>query len=415
VTTFTVTATDTAATLATFAALKVFVVTSVSAAGGNSAGFAGGWGVTNDVITPAQAGSLLLFGLAQTAGTWSAYTTDANNTLVDNAQYAATGYGYADGYYSGPGGSGLTVGASGPAVWTASGVYELVPHNGAPAIDGSTPAVAVTDATTAPVTASFTPPSGSVLCAVLMANSTGTPVIAMSDTSGLGLTWTQQLQFSASYEGTVTIMTATMPGGGTAIALASAGTGTEAIAVPAVKSPPLQVSGFGTFPAVGASDTINFVQVSVTEYQSSVAMPACSFELWDNGITQIGTTQTGTRSQTPGNVSTAQFRPTYAQLATLQVRVYGNAPSGTGDTENVDAVGLVVDYTPASGTFIALAGSATGTDTLGGTSSLQVLTTSLPNAIEGTAYSAGLTATGGTPPYTWTIVSGALPPWATLT
>jgi len=47
---------------------------------------------------------------------------------------------------------------------------------------------------------------------------------------------------------------------------------------------------------------------------------------------------------------------------------------------------------------------------------LAVTTASLPAATVGTAYSAGLAATGGTGTgYTWTVSSGALPSWATLT
>jgi lysophospholipase L1-like esterase len=38
-----------------------------------------------------------------------------------------------------------------------------------------------------------------------------------------------------------------------------------------------------------------------------------------------------------------------------------------------------------------------------------VTTTGLPSAVHGVAYSAGLTAVGGHPPYTWSLVGGALP------
>ena len=43
-----------------------------------------------------------------------------------------------------------------------------------------------------------------------------------------------------------------------------------------------------------------------------------------------------------------------------------------------------------------------------------LLTATLPSAQVNTAYYAGLSATGGTPPYTWSIISGALPPWLNL-
>src|SRR5882762_6664010 len=44
-----------------------------------------------------------------------------------------------------------------------------------------------------------------------------------------------------------------------------------------------------------------------------------------------------------------------------------------------------------------------------GVQPLSISTTTLPNPIAGQAYSAALQATGGTPPYTWSLVSGQLP------
>jgi hypothetical protein len=46
---------------------------------------------------------------------------------------------------------------------------------------------------------------------------------------------------------------------------------------------------------------------------------------------------------------------------------------------------------------------------------LSITTTSLPNGTENTAYSVPLQASGGTPPYTWTVATGStLPSWLTL-
>ncbi len=45
---------------------------------------------------------------------------------------------------------------------------------------------------------------------------------------------------------------------------------------------------------------------------------------------------------------------------------------------------------------------------------LQITTTSLPNGLWGGSYAASLAATGGTKPYTWTIVGGTLPPGLSL-
>jgi hypothetical protein len=49
-----------------------------------------------------------------------------------------------------------------------------------------------------------------------------------------------------------------------------------------------------------------------------------------------------------------------------------------------------------------------------GITPLAITTISLPNATVGTAYSATLTATGGTPPYVWSLAAGSLPSGLTL-
>lgn len=50
----------------------------------------------------------------------------------------------------------------------------------------------------------------------------------------------------------------------------------------------------------------------------------------------------------------------------------------------------------------------------GGGGPLAITTTTLANAIKGTAYSQKINATGGTPSYTWSITSGNLPTGLTL-
>ena len=46
---------------------------------------------------------------------------------------------------------------------------------------------------------------------------------------------------------------------------------------------------------------------------------------------------------------------------------------------------------------------------------LSITTTSVPNAIVGSAYNVALVASGGTPPYTWTVASGStLPSWLSI-
>ena len=56
-----------------------------------------------------------------------------------------------------------------------------------------------------------------------------------------------------------------------------------------------------------------------------------------------------------------------------------------------------------------MSGSTTLTAQVG---PLAITTASLPGGTVQTAYSATLAATGGMPPYTWSVASGALPGWA---
>ncbi|MBK9167608.1 MAG: putative Ig domain-containing protein [Bryobacterales bacterium] len=86
-----------------------------------------------------------------------------------------------------------------------------------------------------------------------------------------------------------------------------------------------------------------------------------------------------------------------------QAGVLSGTPSTPGayqfTVQLVDSVG-----TPAAKAFSLTVGSA-----------VQITTASpLPPGTTGQAYAASLAATGGTPPYTWSIASGALPPGLTL-
>jgi len=116
-------------------------------------------------------------------------------------------------------------------------------------------------------------------------------------------------------------------------------------------SPPLEVSGFGTFTSVASGAIIHSVTVNIGEYQSDPAMGACTFQLWDAGTAQIGGTATGTASTSSANVSAATFTGvTYSQLATLRVRVFGNqGGASAGATESVDWVSLTVNYSAPGG------------------------------------------------------------------
>jgi len=146
----------------------------------------------------------------------------------------------------------------------------------------------------------------------------------------------------------------------------------------------------------------------------------------------------GTASQRTVNV----VSPT---LTTIQVSP-SNATVTVGGTQQYTATGMYSDATTqdltnqvtwtSSNTAAASinaagvataggAGGATITATLGSVSGstgltvqsgpLTITTTSLPAATVGTAYTTGLSALGGMPPYTWSIAAGDLPDGLTLT
>jgi hypothetical protein len=153
-------------------------------------------------FTPSGTGSLV-FGALENATTASTFTWNSNTTLlaenpvsaysVDQAAFVSTSATTA--------GTPVTLGATAPAEPSGNlllALCEILSGTGL-AIDSSTPA-AVTDNTGETVTsASFTPPDGALLVAVVVSNGTGTSGAAssldVSDTAGLA--WT--LQASAVY------------------------------------------------------------------------------------------------------------------------------------------------------------------------------------------------------------------------
>jgi hypothetical protein len=80
--------------------------------------------------------------------------------------------------------------------------------------------------------------------------------------------------------------------------------------------------------------------------------------------------------------------------------------------------GTVTTTGPRSVTFRVTDADGRTTDrvlAVGAPNPVSITSLTLANATVGTAYSATLTATGGTPPYTWSVASGTLPAGLTLT
>jgi hypothetical protein len=129
---------------------------------------------------------------------------------------------------------------------------------------------------------------------------------------------------------------------------------------------------------------------------SSIAVTPANPNLTAGGTQQF--TATGTYSD--GSTQNLTGSATWASSAT--------------SVATVNAAGLATAVAAGTTSISATSSGIKGSTTLTVTSApLAITTTSLPGATLNTAYSAPLTATGGTPPYTWSAGSG-LPPGLTL-
>lgn len=204
--------------------LQVEVITGVKETGGASAS-ATGSSSGSASLTPAGSGSFIAWSFEGANSGDSAPAAAANNSLLTVASHGdsatdTNGFALAHGYYSGTVTSGtpVTAGAANPAV-AGSGelaAYELPLAGPLTWVeDTSTPAWVHSSAAATITTASFTPPAGAVLVAVVQWNfaGSGNPSTTMT-VSGGGLTWTARKynSTSAGANGGVGIFTATVPG-----------------------------------------------------------------------------------------------------------------------------------------------------------------------------------------------------------
>jgi hypothetical protein len=89
------------------------------------------------------------------------------------------------------------------------------------------------------------------------------------------------------------------------------------------------------------------------------------------------------------------------------------ASAGTisaGGLFSAPASGSAKSITVTASSLAASSAQASTAVTISGSTQFTITTTSVPAAVEATAYSASLTASGGQLPYQWSILSGSLPP-----
>ena len=115
--------------------------------------------------------------------------------------------------------------------------------------------------------------------------------------------------------------------------------------------------------------------------------------------------------------ATQQFTAmgTYSDGSTQNITSQAMWTSSNTAVATINAAGLATGVSTGTTTISATLAGVIGATTLTVQAApLVITTTSLPNGVSNTVYTATLTASGGALPYTWTIIGGALPPGLTL-
>jgi hypothetical protein len=182
-----------------------------------------------------------------------------------------------------------------------------------------------------------------------------------------------------------------------------------------VDNPPLHalqngISGFNGVYAYGSGSSF-----PTQGYNSS--------NYWVDVVFNAGTAPTLTSiAVTPANPSvqtgaTQQFTATgtYSDSTTQNITSQVTWSSSDTAVATINSAGLATGVDTGTTTISAAQGSISGNTTLTvQPPPLAITTTLLPGGTVGVAYSATLSASGGTPPYTWSLASGSLPVGLTL-
>jgi hypothetical protein len=117
----------------------------------------------------------------------------------------------------------------------------------------------------------------------------------------------------------------------------------------------------------------------------------------------------------PGGAQQFTATGTYSDSSTQNLTSQVTWNSSNPSAATINANGLATGVAAGTTTISATLGGVSGNTLLTVQAApLIIATTSLPDGVTNAAYSAALTATGGTTPYTWSLASGSLPTGLTL-
>src|SRR5262249_9901343 len=151
-----------------------------------------------------------------------------------------------------------------------------------------------------------------------------------------------------------------------------------------------------------------------------------STNYWVDVVFNVGNATLTSIAVTPANPTiqigaTQQFTATgtYSDNSTQNITAQVTWASSKTSVATITSLGLASAVSAGSATISATQGAVSGSTTLTVAPAPLTITTNspLPQGTVGGAYSTTLAATGGTPPYTWSIVNGTgtLPGGLTLT
>ena len=174
-----------------------------------------------------------------------------------------------------------------------------------------------------------------------------------------------------------------------------------------------------TTPATATSDSGALFTVSVSNTAGSATSTAATLTVNAGAVAPSITTQPASETVTAGqaasfSVSATGTAPLSYQWKKNSVAISGATSSSytTPATATSDSGALfTVAVTNSAGSATSSAATLTVNAV---TSTLQITTTQLPGGILAGSYTSTLAATGGTPPYSWTLSGGTLPKGLTL-